>query len=112
MPKGLDEFKQLADVSERHGGRKIVEGWDEVAARIQKAQLSFTVKEIWEHKELVNKRVGQYRTKNALDKLVEEGKLERKFDGKRFWYGPIEGGPNRNAKGAKGVQKASRQTRA
>ena len=77
-------------MTERHGGRKITEGWDEIAKRICKTDLAYTVKEVWENKDLVNKRVGQYRTKNALDKLVEEGKLSRLYDGKRFWYGPPE----------------------
>ena len=91
MPKELDEFRELQDVSERHGGKKITEGWYAIAQRICKTGMAYTVKEVWEMKDLVNKRVGQYRTKNALDKLCEEGKLERMYDGKRFWYGPPEG---------------------
>ena len=91
MPKDLKEFRKLQDVTERHGGRKITEGWDTIAETISKSKLAFTVKEVWEDPKLVDKRVGQYRTKNALDKLVEEGKLSRMYDGKRFWYGPPEG---------------------
>lgn len=100
MPKSLEEFRQLQSVEERRGGRKITEGWDTVAKKITETGLAYTVKEVWESKQLVDKRVGQYRTKNALDKLVEEGKLSRLYDGKRFWYGPPEK-PVNKSKGAR-----------
>lgn len=85
MPKSLSEFEQLEEVEGRAGGKKVE--WQEVAAKINEAQQAYTVKEVWET--FVGKKVTQFRTKNALDKLAENGKLKRLWDGKRFYYGPV-----------------------
>ena len=44
VPKDLDEFRKLQDVSERHGGRKITEGWEEIAKRICETGLAYKLK--------------------------------------------------------------------
>jgi len=85
MPKSLSEFEQLQEVEGRAGGKKVE--WAEVADKINEAQQAYTVKEVWET--FVDKKVTQFRTKNALDKLTESGKLKRLWDGRRFYYGPV-----------------------
>lgn len=84
MPKSLDEYKALKTVEGRQGGRKV--NWDEIAKTLNELHEAYTVKEIWEHPELVNKRVTQFRTMNALNKLFDDGKISRKYDGKRYWF--------------------------
>jgi len=86
MPKDLAEFNKLEEVEGRAGGKKV--DWDAVAKAIQEAQQAYTVKEVWET--FVEKKVTQFRCKNALDKLVEAKKLRRMWDGRRFYYGPTE----------------------
>ena len=86
MPKSLSEFNQLEEVEGRAGGKKI--DWDVVAKGITDAQQAYTVKEVWST--FVEKKVTQFRTKNALDKLTEAKKLKRMWDGRRFYYGPVE----------------------
>jgi len=84
MPKSLKEFKNLDNVQARKGGRKV--DWREIAEVIIESNKAFSVKEVHESVELVNQRVTRYRTKSALDKLVEDEVLEVRDDGKRFWY--------------------------
>jgi hypothetical protein len=84
MPKSLSEFEKLEEVEGRAGGKKVE--WQEIADKINEAQQAYTVKEVWET--FAEKKVTQFRTKNALDKLTEAGKLKRLWDGKRFYYGP------------------------
>jgi len=97
VPKSLDEFRQLKETEASQGGKKV--NWEEVARVIIAKDQAFTVKEIWEHPEMVNKRVTQFRTMNALNKLFEDGVIDRKYDGKRYWYcrkeGSIRGRANR-----------------
>ena len=82
MPKELSEFAKLEEVTARAGGKKVE--WEDVAKQITAKGEAFTVKEVWET--FAKKAVGTFRTKNALDGLVEKGLLDRKYDGKRFWY--------------------------
>jgi len=82
VPKDLKEFAKLEEVEERAGGKKV--DWTSVAAAISAANEAYTVKEVWE--KFAHQAVGLFRTKNALDALVEKGLLDRRYDGKRFWY--------------------------
>ena len=82
MPKDLKEFAALEEVSARQGGKSVE--WKNIASAIISSGQAYTVKEVWEL--FVEKKVGLFRTKNALDKLVEDGLLDRRYDGRRFWY--------------------------
>ena len=82
VPKELTEFVKLEEVTARAGGKKV--DWPDVAKKISEKGEAYTVKEVWEI--FAKKAVGLFRTKNALDGLVEKGLLDRKYDGKRFWY--------------------------
>lgn len=82
VPKSLEEFGKLEEAEAREGGKKV--DWLEVAKAIVAAGEAFTVKEVWER--FAEKRVGLFRTKNALDTLVEKKLLSRRDDGRRFWY--------------------------
>lgn len=86
MPKDLTEFATMQAIEGRAGGKKV--DWETVAAAINEAKQAYTVKEVWET--LAEKKVTQFRTKNALDKLANDGKLRRLWDGKRFYYGPAQ----------------------
>ena len=89
MPKELSEFAKLEEVEARQGGRKVE--WEDVAHKIVESNEAFTVKEV--HEKFANKAVTLFRTKNALDNLVEKKLLDRRYDGKRFWYcKPLQGG--------------------
>ena len=84
MPISLEEFTKLPRTTERQkGGRKV--DWNETAHIILESNKYFTVKEV--HK-LVDEKVTAFRCKNALDTLCERKVLDRRYDGKRFWYGP------------------------
>ena len=85
MPKSLEEFNNLQPPVSRHGGAKV--DWKKIAQKIRETQQAYTVKEVHEDKNLVNRAVTPYRTKNALDKLAEDKLLSRLWDGKRFYYG-------------------------
>lgn len=89
MPKSINEFKKLQETDGRQGGRKV--DWSEIAKVLNTMEDAYSVKEIWEHPKLVNKRVTQFRTMNALNKLFEEHKIDRKYDGKRYWFCKLEG---------------------
>lgn len=84
MPKDLSEFNALEEVTKRKGGRKV--NWKVVIDYIVKSGKAWTVKEVHEHKKMVNKKVTRYRTKSVLDKNVEDGILEVRDDKKRYWY--------------------------
>jgi len=86
MPKNLKEFAELEEVEPKKGGRKV--DWNAIANDISHSGLAWTVKEI--HERFVKQRVGLFRTKNALDQLVEKGKLESRYDGRRYWYSKVE----------------------
>jgi Fe2+ or Zn2+ uptake regulation protein len=88
MPKDIKEFEKLQPAEARQGGKKV--DWHKIAEKIQESGQAYTVKEIHEGSEMANKQVTAFRVKNALDGLVEEGKLRRLWDGKRFYYGPVE----------------------
>ena len=84
MPKDIQDFDKMEEVESRHGGKKV--DWAEVVDAICAANQAFTVKEVWE--QFAQRKVTQFRTKGALDKQVEDHKLRRLWDGKRFYYGP------------------------
>ena len=86
MPKDLEEFAKLDEATARTGGKKV--DWPEVAKQIAASGKAYTVKEVWEM--YAKKLVGLFRTKNALDNLVEKKLLDRRYDGKRFWYCKLE----------------------
>lgn len=85
MPKSIQEFDTMQEIEGRAGGKKV--DWTTIADQIVKSGQAYTVKEVWEN--LAAKKVTQFRCKNALDKLAEDGKLRRLWDGKRFYYGPM-----------------------
>jgi len=97
MPKNLDEFRALQETEARQGGRKV--NWKEVFKVIidlgTEKGVAFNAKEIWEREDMVNKRVTQYRTINALNKAFEDGIIDRRYDDKRYWFGPKTGGKRR-----------------
>lgn len=82
MPKDLKEFDQLEEVESRQGGKKV--DWANVAQQIIDSNEMWTVKEVWE--KFAKKAVTLFRTKGALDNLVEKKVLTSRYDGKRFWY--------------------------
>jgi len=94
MPKSLEDFRKLQETEAKQGGKKVE--WNEIARKVieygKRTSNSLSVKEIWEGKDFVNKRVTQFRTMNALNKLFDDGVIDRKYDGKRYWYGPKEKG--------------------
>jgi len=82
MPIDFEEFSKLK-VS-----RKPITtvNWDEVLEKLIDSGQCWSVDEV--HEQFVHKAVTRYRVKRVLDKFCENGKLERRYDGKRFWYGP------------------------
>lgn len=82
MPISFEEFSKLE--KERKSPRSV--SWEEVLRRIIESKVYWSAKEV--HEQIVGKKVSRYRVKTMLDKFYRAGKLVRRFDGKRFWYGP------------------------
>ena len=98
MPKDLSEFENLEENSGRAGGRKV--DWAEIAEAIIESNQFWNAKEVWSLPQFVNKQVGAFRTKGALDALCKKTKkrpalIARSYKENKFWYGPIVKGVKR-----------------
>lgn len=81
MPIDLEEFEKL---TKQRKTPQIVP-WDKVILKILDSGLYWSVNEV--HNDLVHQAVTRFRVKTVLDDAYKAGKLDRGYDGKRFYYG-------------------------
>ena len=85
MPKTLEQLKNAKRNVKKVGGQKI--DFKKVVQKILASGKYWSVKEV--HVELVQKKVGRFRTMKLLNgACIKGGKLERLYENGRFYYGP------------------------
>jgi len=85
MPKTLEELKNAKRGVKKVGGQKI--DFKKVVQKIIESGKYWSVKEV--HIELVQKKVGRFRTMKLLNgQCIKGGQLERLYENGRFYYGP------------------------
>jgi peptide methionine sulfoxide reductase MsrA len=85
MPKSLQELANAKRNVKKVGGKKI--DFKVVVQRIIESGQYWTVSEV--HQQLVQKKVGRFRTMKLLNGACAAKKLERLYDNGKFYYGPV-----------------------
>jgi peptide methionine sulfoxide reductase MsrA len=84
MPKSLQELANAKRNVKKVGGKKI--DFKVVVQKIIESGQYWTVSEV--HQQLVQKKVGRFRTMKLLNAACTTKKLERLYDNGKFYYGP------------------------
>jgi len=85
MPKSLSELANAKRNVKKVGGRKI--DFKVVVQKIIESGQYWSVSEV--HTQLVQKKVGRFRTMKLLNGACTTKKLERLYEQGKFYYGPI-----------------------
>lgn len=85
MPKSLQELANAKRNVKKVGGKKI--DFKVVVQKIIESGQYWTVSEV--HQQLVQKKVGRFRTMKLLNGACTARKLERLYDNGKFYYGPV-----------------------
>jgi hypothetical protein len=85
MPKTLKELANAKRNVKKVGGKKI--DFKSVVQKIVESGQYWSVSEV--HTQLVQKKVGRFRTMKLLNGACTTKKLERLYDNGKFYYGPI-----------------------
>ena len=88
MPKKLAELKDAKRNVKKAAGKKI--DFAPVAQKIIASGMYFTVKEVHESAELVNRKVSRFRTMKLLNAAVAGHRMTRLYDNGKFYYGAPE----------------------
>jgi hypothetical protein len=85
MPKDLKELAHAKRNVKKVGGKKI--DFKAVVQKIIESNQYWTVSEV--HVQLVQKKVGRFRTMKLLNGACAVKHLERLYDNGKFYYGPV-----------------------
>ena len=88
MPKKLDELKDAKRNVKKVAGKKI--DFKPIAQKIITSGMYFTVKEVHEDKNMVNKAVSRFRTMKLLNNMVAGRVMTRLYEDGKFYYGAPE----------------------
>jgi hypothetical protein len=85
MPKTLKELANAKRNVKKVGGKKI--DFKAITQKIIESDQYWTVSEV--HTQLVQKKVGRFRTMKLLNGACTVKKIERLYENGKFYYGPI-----------------------
>jgi len=88
MPKNLNELKDAKRNVKKAAGKKI--DFAPVATKIIQSGVYYTVKEVFEAADMVNKRVSRFRTMKLLNTQVKGRRMTRLYMDGKFYYGAPE----------------------
>jgi hypothetical protein len=83
-PKALSELKNAQRNVQRVGGKKIE--FAKIVQAIQQSGKYWAVTEV--HEQLVQKKIGRFRTLKLLNGSAATKKLDCVYDEGKFWFGP------------------------
>ena len=84
MPKTLKELAKAKRNVKKVGGKKI--DFKVIVQKIIESGQYWTVSEV--HKQLVQSKIGRFRTMKLLNGACTTKKLERLYEQGKFYYGP------------------------